>query len=1684
MRELLLQKQNLTKMLRQLLVLTLFSLPLTTLGATETVTRTISFNEVVSVTSPNIHNCAFPVTITDVVGGSQTSPSGTVKFLDSGDVIKECSCNSYGAVFTLNSTASTNTTNTHYFEIEIPGTYPKVPQQVALTIAFSNAANQPGIAHKARIQVGDYDSDAYISDASNLAETTINYIGNSSSTDLGTKRDDEKPLYIRVYVNGSEAVATTFTIKKAIITYEREIFDLTVAGVQVKSDNANNILSGANDNKISFEPANSNNSNVNTLTLDGASFNGSVVSGLENLTVLLKNDNTITRSDTASVFNSTNNTAPLTFKHENDATLTISNSSSNRWPVIWNFHSIDYTTNGLSLISPMPVKYAEASINSFVAKGLIPAYKAPQSLNTVTFTTATVYPLWVAGTQVTEANKGNIIGGAAGPTTSSATFTPSDGTNEAKLSLSNVSINNNSIISGVGNLTIIIEEENTIIASSDTIPLIRSTNGGKLTITKTGTTASLLLQNSYSTSPCHLPVIKDFASFELADGLYISNTRSDYNGSNHPVAYEHYTNSNFSGMGLIDPTYGPNDQTRGISQVKFSTDDNYYPIWVANTQITSYNKGDVLSATNPGKVIFTPASTDNGNVNTLRISGISVTEETVSGLKNLTIEFSGVNNLGTSSGSNGEIHGTNPNAEITFKALSEDGEINIHTNNGYNSVVEGFKDVKFIDAATQGNQTYDTTQKMYMDGAVPENSLTIIAKGNSYGLKIGNKEVTNLNYTNVFGDGKVSFEPASDANNNVNTLTLNGATIDGTIVNSLSNLTIAFQGTNSLTGSSGYISSTENTAALTLKGGTGTSTLSLTNTTGYSAVEGFASVTLDGAYLKADNICKYYVENRAYKFSDGIKVQSLQFTTTLYYPLWVGSKQVYNGNKDDIFNDVANSNPITASFTPSSNTLTLNGISIDSSNGIESGLNSLIIDLKGDNSINTNTAGHYNPIYSSDETATLTIQKATDATSCELSLSSASKIPQMIKGFASVSHDGLNFASKTGGYGSKIDDASTKDAILTTATIYPLWVGGALVTSNNTSGTGWLYTAEDNKLTLSGYTKSDNEDHAFISNMANLNIFLTGTNTVEPSSSVSGTKAFYTTYPDATLTFSTNENDKGTLDASGFNTLCEGFRDVNGIYCNNGLGYFPSERKIEAKKSPTISFAKADQTTGDRIYPYEYITACETTYGTSFKAPKPTFNNGYIDLCDSTKYVYSYDVDKIVKFAEDGNDYGNPGKIPYGELSILKAGEVTITCSFPGNMQNNPCSASYTLKINKANATFEYKVGTTTVTTSDGYIDVNGNGQWGTPTGTTAGTEPSLSKPNDITATITYSSSDNNVATVDNTGKVTPKGMGSTTITASLNGDDNYNNATASYALNVKVPATIKFTNATASVLNTESYTQEAIVTPTGATVVYSPSNTNVSVDADGKVTPNNSYIGKVTITATVTSVPDATPQYYYILADDDHFKASYELTVSKVFNNVTFANGVNYATYCNTEEDDLTKPEGITVYAVKIPTSGNEVTLSEINFIPGTQDSSKPEYTAVLLKRDKSSRTDFGTVTKYVRQSGDIIPSNENNDLVYTPSDKLTDGKQYILYKDEFVKAQGTISASKCYLENTTGNHARGFVIGDGNDDSTAIDATLLDDGETNNEEWYDLQGRRIAKPTKAGLYIKNGKKMVINNK
>ena len=91
------------------------------------------------------------------------------------------------------------------------------------------------------------------------------------------------------------------------------------------------------------------------------------------------------------------------------------------------------------------------------------------------------------------------------------------------------------------------------------------------------------------------------------------------------------------------------------------------------------------------------------------------------------------------------------------------------------------------------------------------------------------------------------------------------------------------------------------------------------------------------------------------------------------------------------------------------------------------------------------------------------------------------------------------------------------------------------------------------------------------------------------------------------------------------------------------------------------------------------------------------------------------------------------------------------------------------------------------------------------------------------------------------------------------------------------------------------------------------------------------------------------------------------------------------------------------------------------------------------------------------------------------------------MLYNGEFVKStSGTIPAHRCYLlvATSVASGTRSFGIDHG-DGTTAL--REVKSGEVKGEKWadgawHDLQGRRLsAKPTKSGLYLRNGAKVVI---
>lgn len=122
-----------------------------------------------------------------------------------------------------------------------------------------------------------------------------------------------------------------------------------------------------------------------------------------------------------------------------------------------------------------------------------------------------------------------------------------------------------------------------------------------------------------------------------------------------------------------------------------------------------------------------------------------------------------------------------------------------------------------------------------------------------------------------------------------------------------------------------------------------------------------------------------------------------------------------------------------------------------------------------------------------------------------------------------------------------------------------------------------------------------------------------------------------------------------------------------------------------------------------------------------------------------------------------------------GEVKVNKSGETTITVSYAGTDTYTQAELSYTLTINK----LENGIAIDKTSVED---DLNGyNGE--------AKQYVSLTNPNNLP--ITYTSSNPYVASVDGNGNVTLNSWGTTTITATFEGNNKYTQGAVSYELNV-----------------------------------------------------------------------------------------------------------------------------------------------------------------------------------------------------------------------------------------------------------------------------------------------------------
>lgn len=310
---------------------------------------------------------------------------------------------------------------------------------------------------------------------------------------------------------------------------------------------------------------------------------------------------------------------------------------------------------------------------------------------------------------------------------------------------------------------------------------------------------------------------------------------------------------------------------------------------------------------------------------------------------------------------------------------------------------------------------------------------------------------------------------------------------------------------------------------------------------------------------------------------------------------------------------------------------------------------------------------------------------------------------------------------------------------------------------------------------------------------------------------------------------------------------------------------------------------------------------------------------------------------------------------------------------------------------------------------------------------------------------VTYSSEDENVATVNAQGKVTIVGIGETTITATSAQTATLQAGEAAYTL--RVYKDLNYESITVTVADA-TYTGEAVEPE----VTVKDGTTDITelmiISYDNNVEVGNN--------ATVTIVPnDDLEVNFYVGSRTKTF--SIVTRTLEIGKDVNFASGQKWASFYTTTED-LLLPEGVMAYIVTAV--GNDVaTVKAINYVP--------KNVPVLIEKESTTMTDNTSA------EGNLLQGTAESTAV-----SGIEGNVYVLYNGGFTRTTtGAIPARRAYLVLEQAAGARlSIVEGEATDITSVGYDSVATDGST-----YDMQGRKVESLSKKGLYIKNGRKVVI---
>lgn len=180
------------------------------------------------------------------------------------------------------------------------------------------------------------------------------------------------------------------------------------------------------------------------------------------------------------------------------------------------------------------------------------------------------------------------------------------------------------------------------------------------------------------------------------------------------------------------------------------------------------------------------------------------------------------------------------------------------------------------------------------------------------------------------------------------------------------------------------------------------------------------------------------------------------------------------------------------------------------------------------------------------------------------------------------------------------------------------------------------------------------------------------------------------------------------------------------------------------------------------------------------------------------------------------------------------------------------------------------------------------------------------------------------------------------------------------------------------------------------------------------------------------------------------------------------------WTTFCSPMTLDV--PDGLEAYVMtavehKDTESGTATLEKETAIFAGTP---------MVIKRtgtDVKYRVYPNTTAAKTKTSCSEFKGAADADIEFTNDGKL----RYVLKDGMFIRSlPGTLKKYNCYLEFTPSSPSAAphysITIGGSTTRIQALGTTVLEDGA-----WYNLNGVRISQPTTKGVYIRNGKKVVV---